>query len=265
MGVLGRRLAGKSKRRGFTVVLVLLHHILVTYAVDAFSQSNPVPINIAVPRIANLLEENNSGIYQKIFEEALPEPGVLGYRISQPFFPYKRALNVFLSNSVDCVYSFTKVAERELGKEKVIASFPLGAFGYFMFSRKEEKPLTRPEQLIGKRVGGVVGHDSYYQSAIGDLNLHLVTSDEQNIELLKLGRIDHLIGAIPDILPYAGELSYSLDAPLVKSFDRITCHNNEQNRQFLSVLSSRLRELKQQGGYQRLAGSLYLDFDESKQ
>ncbi len=240
---------------------------LLWISADARAQSGEEPISIAVPRISNLLEENNSGLYQRIIAEALPESEArsAGYRISQPFFPYKRALAVFLNGSADCVFSFTKVAERELGADRIVASFPLGAFGYFMFSRQGEPALTMPEQLKGKKVGGVVGHDSYYQHAIGDIELQLVASDEQNIELLKLGRIDYLIGAIPDILPYAGELTYSLDAPLIKSFDRVTCHNNPRNQRFVTFLSSRLRHLKEHGGYQRLAGNLYLDFDSSTQ
>lgn len=219
-------------------------------------------ISIAVPRITSLLEQDHSGVYQRIMADALTQ---LDYRVDQAVFPYKRALLFFEQRKVDCIFSFTDVVKKRLGPDSIIASFPFGAFGYFMFTPASEPAVTSPEQLVGMRVAGVVGHDQYYRQAIGPhLPLIMVNSDEQTIALLRQGRIDALIAAIPDIVPHLDELNYAPTHPLFSGYDRLTCYDTRQNREFLEALSNVLRKLKADGTYRRHAGRFYIDFTENK-
>lgn len=243
----------KKRYSSALVVIALL------FSMDLFASDKS--IRLAAPYITSLIEEDQSGVYQKIMAEALSHTDI---PIKQFFFPYKRALTVFEESHVDCIYSFTKVLQEKLGKDKVIFSFPLGAFGYYIFTRKEYPAFTSVNQLTGLKVGAVIGHDSYYRGALNsDTKLLMVSSDEQNIKMLEHLRIDALIGALPDLTSYVHLLSYSPDHPLIKSYDRITCHNNQANRVFIEQLSSTLKTLKVDGTYRRLSGKLYVDFDES--
>ena len=220
-------------------------------------------IQIAAPYITSLIESDHSGIYQKILNEALESVPVT---TEQHFFPYKRALHAFKNSKVDCIYSFTQVLEKELGKNQVISSFPLGAFGYYMFTIKGSSPLTSPDQLLGLNVGAVIGHDSYYKHKLNKhTKLQMVGSDEQNIKMLAHKRLDAMIGALPDLTPYVDQLSYSPAHPLVKSYDRVTCHNTPYNQAFIDALSTSLRALKANGSYKKIAKELYLEFDDSTQ
>lgn len=220
-------------------------------------------IQIAAPYITSLVERDQSGIYQRIVEEALESVPVT---TKQYFLPYKRALLAFKNSKVDCIYSFTQVLEKELGKNQVISSFPLGAFGYYIFTPKGSSPLSSPDQLLGLNVGAVIGHDSYYKHRLNQqTELQMVGSDEQNIKMLAHKRLDAMIGALPDLTPYVDQLSYSPAHPLVKSYDRITCHNTPYNQTFIDQLSISLRALKANGSYKRIAKELYLEFDDSAQ
>lgn len=184
--------------------------------------------------------------------------------MDQAVFPYKRALLFFEQQQADCIFSFTDVVKKRLGSDSIIASFPFGAFRYFMFTPESESALTSPEQLIGMRVAGVLGHDHYYRPAIGpDIDLIMVNSDEQTLALLRQGRIDALIAAIPDIAPYLEGLNYAPKHPLFNGYDRLTCYDTPHNREFLDALSEVLRKLKADGTYRRHAGRFYIDFTEN--
>ncbi|WP_413231785.1 hypothetical protein [Marinobacter sp.] len=103
----------------------------------------------------------------------------------------------------------------------------------------------------------------YYGAAIQELGLTIYAArpNEQVLEMLKRGRIDVAIGAVPDIQPYLDQLSYAPELWLYKGYDRLTCYNTPENRTFVDDLSERLKSLKVAGAYQQLSGNLYLDFD----
>lgn len=226
------------------------------------SRATSDEVRIAVPSITNLLEEDQSGTYQRIFNKAI---GQSDFSAKQLFFPYQRALNVFQEGNVDCIFSFTDVLEESLGKEKIIASFPLGAFAYFIFTAKGKPAITDVNALLDIHVGGVIGHENYYKSSLHEkTKLFMVNSDEQNLQMLKHGRIQAFVAAIPDILPYTDDLNYSHDHPLFYGYDRLTCFNNTENKRFLEALSEQLKKLKNEGVYQKISGKLYVDFDESE-
>jgi hypothetical protein len=218
-------------------------------------------ITIAAPHITSLIEQDDSGIYQRILGEALTQNT---YTIQQEYAPYKRALLSFERKHVDCVYSFTQVMKQKLGDKNIIASYPLGAFAYYIFTQANSKAITTPKQLEGLRVGAVYGHENYYRHKLNkNITLTMVNKDSQNIQKLSLKRIDAMIGAIPDLQPYTDSLSYSTEHPLVQSFDRITCHNNVKNRGFIEEISSSLMQMKHSGRYQDISGDLFFDFDDT--
>ncbi|MFE8069884.1 transporter substrate-binding domain-containing protein [Marinobacteraceae bacterium S3BR75-40.1] len=238
-----------SSRFGLAIVFVLLFASGLAVA----------ELRIAVPRITNLLEADQSGVYQRIMEKALVG---IDMPVRQEFFPYKRANLLFEKGQFDCIYSMTDVMAKKLGKNRIVASFPLGAFAYHMFTLKTTPVLTLPSQLLGKRVSGVIGQDAYYRDALlPETNLMLVLSDEQNLKLLRQRRIDVMIAALPDISTYVSELAYSPNHPLFKGYDRMTCHKTDESKRFVDALSRQLKLLKQDGTYQRLAGRLFVDFD----
>lgn len=216
-------------------------------------------IRVATPAITSLLNEEQTGLYQRIMRRAMTR---IDIPLHQSFFPYKRALAVFKSRQADCIYSFTDVVERDLGSDRVISGFPLGAFSYYMFTRKGEAPMTSPEQLAGRRVAGVIGAENYFRAAIQPTtHLILVNSDRQSIDLLEQKRVDVIIAAIPDIALFVGKLSYSPTRPLFTGYDRMTCHRNAETTAFIRLLSGELRRLKATGVYRQMAGDLYVDFD----
>ena len=218
-------------------------------------------IRIAVPDITSLLTENRDGVYQKILHRALDG---LDVNVSEQFFPYKRAMLVFEQHGADCIYSFTEVLERRLGEDAVIASFPLGKFTYYLFTPQDADPVSSLSELEGESVGAVIGHETYLDRVLEGHAVNVIwsKSDAQNLGMLEHQRFGAMIAAVPDIRPFLDKLSYDPQTQLLESYDRLTCHNTEANRQFLSHLSAEMKRLKQAGVYEQLAGTLYVEFED---
>ncbi len=216
------------------------------------------PFRIAVPPLASLLEEDGSGVYQRLIDQALVP---LDAEIEQHFYPYRRALRVFEEGEVDCVFSLTEVLLERHGEDEVIYSFPLGKFIFHIFTLADEPAIESVEALNGLSVATILGHEVYLKSVLGrDFQVEQVRSEAQAIRMLELNRLDAFIAALPDIQPFLGQLNYAPESPLLESFDRLNCHATERNLAFVDALSERLRTLKENGIYREEAGPLYVPF-----
>lgn len=224
----------------------------------AFSPAWGEGIRVAVPPLANLLEKDHSGVYQRLVAQAL-EP--LNAEIEQVFYPYRRSLKAFEERRVDCIFSLTTVLERRYGEDELVQSYPLGKFVFYVFTPAGQPTITSLDELDDRVVGGIMGHEVYLKPVLGENHgLEQVRTEEQAVRMLELGRIDAFIAAMPDIRPFLDRLNYSPEHPLMHSFDRLNCHNTARNRAFIQALSGELRKLKEQGVYEKEARDLYLPF-----
>lgn len=235
---------------------ILLSFILPLFSVTASG------IDIIAPGIAGLIQEDKKGVYQFILKEA-GKRASLDYQ--EYFYPQKRALKLFFEKKYPCIYAYTDIAESKLGKDKIKASFPLGGFKQYIFTKAGAPSLTSIQQLKGKVVGGILGdgeQDWFIDFKNAEIEYQFVTLIEQNIVKLKKGRIDAMISFMPDAAKWQGQLTYQKDKPLFSAFDRMTCHNNLEGRQFINRISPVLKSMKQDGTMRGILGDLYLEYDE---
>ncbi len=207
------------------------------------------PIRIAVPPIAHLLEENGSGIYQRLLKEAM-EP--VGADIKSVFFPYRRAIVAFDDRDVDCIYSFGDVLDKRYSPKELVSSYPLGKFSFHIFTVRGEPPISSVGDWQKLRLAAIMGHELYLDSVLAESGkVVMVGSEQQAVRMLERGRVEAVIAAVPDINPFLPRLSYEQGYELLVSFDRLHCHNTESNRVFIETLSEQLKKLKASGGYAR--------------
>ncbi|MGM0569885.1 substrate-binding periplasmic protein [Marinobacter sp.] len=215
-------------------------------------------LSVAVPRIQHLLTVDDSGVYQQLMTMALQDSGI---SLDQRFLPYKRALHEFELGEVDCIYSFTRVLETRLGPDNLVYTYPLGMFRFHLFTRPGEATLTSVADTAGKSIGGISGHDVYLAPFMEQgMAPDWVRTESQAVEMLRLGRLDAIIAALPDMHPFTDQLVYAADQPLMEDFDRLNCHNSEDNRAAIRTISEKLRQLHEQGRYEAIAGDYYLPF-----
>ncbi len=235
-----------------TLLYVFIIVLGIAYSVSA--------IDLLAPAIIGLVEEDGTGKYQLLMREAAKRANL---KFTEHHYPQRRALKLFLlKGSSCCIYAYTDLAVEKLGKENVVASFPIGIFKQYIFTKKGTTVLTSIDQLKGKSVGGVLGDDLqpwYPNFTKAGVHLNLVISTEQNLKMLHQGRIDAMISFLPDIAEYVGQLDFAPDNSLLTSYDRITCHNTPEGRQFVEKISSALQEMKHDGTMKKILETFYLE------
>lgn len=233
---------------------------LIIIALGAWTPSQALAqtLSVAVPRIQHLLTADNSGIYQQVMALALEGSGIA---LDQKFLPYRRALREFEQGKVDCIYSFTGVLQSRLGVDKVIYTYPLGTFRFYLFTEPGTAIINSIPDTFGKTIGGIIGHDVYLKPFMEQgMVIDWVRTEAQLVEMLELGRLEVIVAALPDMQPFTNRLAYAADQPLLEDFDRLNCHNTEQNRTAIRTISEKLRRLHGQGRYEEVAGDYYLPF-----
>lgn len=216
-------------------------------------------LDIIAPGIPGLIEENGKGVYQVLIKEASSRANLV---INEHFFPQKRALKLFFDKNYTCIYAYTDLAISRLGQEQIRASFPLGSFKQYIFTAKGTPLISSVKALKGLRVGGILGdteQDWFKQFKRLNINYNLVPRIEQNVRMLKLGRLDAMVSFMPDAAKWQNQLNYDAANPLFSAYDRLTCHNNTQGRYLIQTLSPQLEQMKQDGSTKRILGDLYLE------
>lgn len=232
--------------------------LLACVCLVAFSPAWGEAIRVAVPPLANLLEKDHSGVYQRLVERALRP---LDAKVEQVFYPYRRSLKAFEERRVDCIFSLGAILRKRLGEKRIVQSYPLGKFEFYVFTPPGQPGVRSLKELNGRVVGGIMGHELYFDRLAWESHdLELVRSEEQALQMLELGRLDAFIAAVPDMNPFLDRVSYAPGYPLLHSYDRLNCHNTPRNRAFVRELSRELKKLKAQGVYQEEAQGLYVPF-----
>jgi len=232
--------------------------IILSFLLCSVSIADGTNFVILAHKIPNLVEENGKGAYQLIMREAARNGGVA---FKEEFYPSKRALKMVYNKEALCIYIFSNDAEKELGKDKVITSPAIGMGALYIFTLKGVKPFSSIDELKGKTISGTLGAEGYYESLVKkNINIDYATTNEQNIKKLKMGRVDAILGFLPDLNMHLHELSYNPEFTLLKFTDRVTCHNNKEGRKFLKAIAPAIEEMKKNGRVKELRGEFYFEF-----
>lgn len=215
-----------------------------------------IAISVAEPPIQGLVQVDGQGAYQRLVQAALSGSR---YRLASEHYPFKRALSQFLERQYDCVYSQTELAEAALGPEQIVASVSLSQFGFYLLVPAGQPAPSGVTDLRGRRVVGILGQIDYYAHLLQDLDILELPSEQQALEMLRLGRADVYIGAMPDLWPLRQQFSVDLSRPLVLLQDRLTCHRTPRNVAFVNFLSERLQALQASGERRRILGDHYFE------
>ena len=211
---------------------------------------------IITPEITGLISADGKGSYQRVLAEAARRAGV---QYTAEFYPKARAVNLFLSGGYDGIFTYTQTARDKFGKEQIIASFPIGAYRGYVFTLAGSPPVKDFKSLNGKLIGGLLGFEGTYTAiAQAGAQFNLVNDDNQNIGMLKRGRLFAFLGFLPDLYSELSTLSFDPEHPFFEAYDRLTMMNTPGNRSFVEKMSTAISAMHKDGTIARLLGSAYL-------
>lgn len=216
-------------------------------------------VEIIAPLFVYIIEEDGSGVYQKVLREAARRSGI-SYK--EKIYPIKRALKNFSKRRGLCMYGMIDPAINMVGEENLVTSFPMGVAKLYIFTKKGTPAITSLKQLKGKRVGGTIGYEDYYKDIRKKgVRFDYVGNEKGNIKKLMAGRIDVMLGFLPDYALHLPKLSFSPNHPVAVVWDSVTCHNTEEGRRFVNQISPALKEMKNDGTLKALLGDRYMEFE----
>lgn len=228
---------------------------LVCMASPAVAQD----IEVAAGLFIGIINEQGDGPYQQILIEAARRSGV---SLNEHVYPLKRAVKAFTSKEVLVIYGMTSAVVDQIGDEQILTSYPLGVYKLFVFTRKGSAAISSVEQLKGLRVGGVIGYEAYYQTLLAyGVKLDYVGNEDLQFKKLSVGRIDAIVGFMPDWLVFADTLIYDPNFPISVGYDYLTVWKTPLGQAFVEQISPALQEMHQDGSLKAILGERYMEFE----
>lgn len=203
--------------------------------------SSLAAIEIFTHPINGLIQANGGGSYQLMFHKINA-----ALKRTDPLIvlPFRRALRSFEEDKNACFLSGENAVN--LNQNYYISSHPIGSVQLHFFNlRSDEKPITWFSDLkIEAFIGGESGVDKLYKANIPKrFKIEFVASLQQRINMLKAGKVQAILGFIPDLTPYLEHIQYDKNFVLFDGHDRLMCHNTAPMKTYIESINYQLRAL----------------------
>jgi len=222
---------------------------IVLYLVTTLAHS----VEVFGHELSGMIEDDGTGVYQVLVLKLSERFGLDSPVIS--ISPMKRARADFEKNKDAC-----RIDGDEIFSEWAIYSNPLGVYRLHLMTLRSQ-PLVHSIAELGPRttLGGLLGLKPAYQNtAIAHFKIEEVLHERQNIDKLKLERIDAILGFVPDYNKYLDQLHFDSKLVLLEGYDRLYCHNTDKAREYLRNFNLALDRMKADGSYKQIMGTFYL-------
>ena len=214
-----------------------------------FLATKSFAINIVSHTINGLMLKDASGPYASVLERV----NYMGNtKYSLEVSSLKRALRNFKNKHNDCLLSGNSITLKN--PSQYLISEPLSEIKLHFFNMKQHAPISNFDDLAqDKWVGGIQGIEGLYKKVLPrDIQLKLVASDEQNLNMLAANRTQAIVGFLPDLNPYLETLHYDEDFVLYQGSDNLICHDTKEVRRYLKQFNQALIELKASPDYHKI-------------
>ncbi|WP_448548546.1 hypothetical protein [Thalassotalea fusca] len=211
-------------------LIVVFSVLLLTSINNCLAEQNTIAAGVFL----GVIEKDGSGAYQRILQEAANRANI---KYTEHVYPLKRAVEMFKNQKTLAIYGMTHAIIEDMGGSNIITSYPLGAYKAFVFTPKTHPKISSYSQLAHLKIGAINGYQPYFKSLTNkNITIDYFTHEDKQLERLRAGRIDAIIGFLPDWLPYLSILNYDPNFPIHIGYDYMTVWNTQAG-QNLSNLS----------------------------
>lgn len=215
-------------------------------------------VKVAAGLFIGIITEQGDGPYQTILTEAGSRAGIT---FDERVYPLRRAVKAFTRKEVLAVYGMTDAVIEKVGDKQILTSYPLGVYKLYLFTAKGRRAISSFAQLKGLKIGGVIGYEAYYQTLLDHgVAIDYVGNEAFQFKKLAAGRIDVIIGFMPDWLAFRDDLTYDPDFPIHVGYDYLTVWNTPAGQAFVDKISPALQQMHLDGSLKAILGERYMDF-----
>lgn len=218
-------------------------------------------------------QPQDAGVYHLLLSQILQDTG-LASQYEIVVLPMKRAKNDFARGQFACYapgLDTFDAAERQLLPDNLLSS---SAFNYATVKvlSRHQQPVVKsaadihPKAVISV-VRGVPVNPQMQRIMDNALKFYLVGSENENLQMLMTGRVDHILVFYPDVLAAYQQLGIKKHFPFDQQYSPLTIRDNlicqpSHKKAFLQIEAAILRYQKQ-GLLPKILGDYYLakDFD----
>lgn len=216
-------------------------------------------VSVSAGIFIGIINDDGKGPYQLILKEAAKRAGII---IAETTYPLKRAVKTFTTKNALAIYGMTDAVIEEIGSEEIITSYPLGVYKLFIFTRKGDSSISSYAQLHRSTVGGVHGYEAYYKELVkNNINIEYLSREESQLKKLNAGRINAIIGFMPDWIPYLNKLSYDPHFSIHVGYDYMTVWNTPEGNSFVDRISPALQGMHADGTLSKILGDRFMEFE----
>ncbi len=216
-------------------------------------------VHVVAGIFMGIIQEDGQGPYQIILRQAAARADI---QITETVYPLKRAIRAFSDRKALAIYGMTDAVIKNTGDDGIITSYPLGVYKLYIFSRKEDPPISSYAQLKGKRLGGVIGYEEYYREILKhNIQIDYLAAEKSQFEKLERGRIDAIIGFMPDWISHLSLLSYDPGFPVHIGYDYMTVWDTPAGRSFVNRISPALQSMHADGTLKKILAERYMEFE----
>ena len=215
-------------------------------------------IKLALTHIPQVMEYNKPNAPYTRLINTIREQSKLEFE--SIYLPSSRANKLLNEQKLDCIFPILPTDNRDI---PTAFSVPVNGIRAHIFSVKD-KPYLGLDELTGLSVvylrgylfGDLIKHNT-------QINFFPVNSQAAAFSMLKKNRANAYLDYIPDI-KYAlnkkqiAELSFSEDNPVLSSFDRLECFDDEKTQAFLKVFDQQIMLLRKTGELKNILGKYYV-------
>ncbi|QSX40169.1 substrate-binding periplasmic protein [Shewanella cyperi] len=216
-------------------------------------------VKVAAGVFIDIITEQGDGPYQQLLHKAAAEAGI---SLDERVYPLSRAVRIFGSGEALAIYGMTEAVLRSTPAEKILTSYPLGVYRLHLFTPKGKPRISSYSQLRGLLVGGVLGYEDYYRELTSQgIKLEFVADERHQLKRLQLGRVDAVVGFLPDWLDKLDQLEYDPAFAVLEGYDYMTVWANDEGRHFVDTISPVLCQMHARGDYRDILGQRFMTFD----
>lgn len=250
---------GEAIRRSILIVTLSIANLLGL--IGASSVLSAAEITLYSYYLPHRLTRTSDKQYDLLLKELLADGDI---RFSHQTAPLKRSSASFRSNPVSCVWPANPRALKAVGREgtdDLISSEPLDVVSLRLYTHEKPAGPVSIDVFEPERIGYIRGSGAI--PLLGEKSKRFIplSSEEQLISMLELGRLDAFLGHHPDTalalddLEKPGVLHVTPLAILNLRFPvSFVCHDNKQTRSMLMKLNPRIKVLAASGRLKEILG-----------